>query len=93
MHESLQAYRKQFVRVLVRFRSEYASPMREYFPDCTIDDANEGHMHMSIEVPMQERHWQGLLLSFGDAVTVIDPPEYRDLLSTIAQNFLRNCDM
>lgn len=93
MKDSEQAYYKTSIDIEVHFAKEDSGLMREYFPDCPIEELNEHECRLFIHVPSGERLWKALLLSFGNRVKVIGPESYQKELIETAQNFLSNYDI
>ena len=93
MKESEQAYYRTSIPIEVQFANEGTALMKEYFPDCPIEQISEDTKRMFIDVPAKERLWKALLLSFGNRVKVIGPEEYKKELIQIVQNFLSNYDI
>ena len=92
MRESEQAYYKTCIPIEIQFLHEDAALMKEYFPDCVVEEVSETKSRMILEVPAKERLWKALLLSFGDRVTVVGPEEYQKELILTAKKFLSNYD-
>lgn len=92
MKESEQAYYKTCIPIEIQFLHEDAALMKEYFPDCAVEEISETKSRMILEVPAKERLWKALLLSFGDRVTVMGTEEYKNELILTAQKFLSNYD-
>lgn len=93
MKASEQAYYKTCIHIEVHFKKEETGLMEEYFPDCPAEEIGENLCRIFIDVPAKERLWKALLLSFGDRVKVIGPPDYRDELVKTAQKFFSNYDI
>lgn len=93
MKESEQVYYQSCIHIEVQFSHEEASLMKEYFPDCPVEQISETTSRIFIDVPAKERLWKALLLSFGDRVKVIGPEEYKQELIKTAQKFLSNYDI
>lgn len=92
MKESEQAYYKTCIPIEIQFLHEDTALMKEYFPDCAVEEISETKSRMILEVPAKERLWKALLLSFGDRVTVVGPEEYKKELILTAKKFLSNYD-
>ena len=74
--------------------SEKEIPLiEEYFPDSVIEKLSSQKCKTHIHVPAKERLWKALLLSFGDAVTVVSPKDYKEELIKTAGTFLSNYDI
>ena len=74
--------------------SETEIPLiEEYFPDSIIEKLPSRKCKTHIHVPAKERLWKALLLSFGDAVTVVSPKNYKEELIKTAGTFLSNYDI
>lgn len=93
MEVSEQDYYRTCVQIEVQFANEETALMEEYFPDCQIKQMSENTKSIFIDVPVKERLWKALLLSFGNKVKVIGPEEYKKELIRTAQNFLSNYDI
>ena len=93
MEVSEQDYYRTCVQIEVQFANEETALMEEYFPDCQIKQISENTKSIFIDVPVKERLWKALLLSFGNKVKVIGPDEYKKELIRTAQNFLSNYDI
>ena len=93
MEVSEQDYYRTCVQIEVQFANEETALMEEYFPDCQIKQISENTKSIFIDVPVKERVWKALLLSFGNKVKVIGPEEYKKELIRTAQNFLSNYDI
>lgn len=93
MEVSEQDYYRTCVQIEVQFANEETALMEEYFPDCQIKQISENTKNIFIDVPVKERLWKALLLSFGNKVKVIGPEEYKKELIRTAQNFLSNYDI
>ncbi len=92
MAESEKAYYKTCIDIEVHFHEGERGLMEEYFPDCPAEELGEGRYRIFIHVPAKERLWKALLLSFGNRVTVVSPPEYVKELKETARKFLSNYD-
>jgi len=92
MKESEQAYYKTCIDIEVHFNESESNLMQEYFPDCPIEKIGEKICRIIINVPAKERLWKALLLSFGNRVKVMSPPEYVNELVKTAAKFLSNYD-
>lgn len=77
MEVSEQDYYRTCVQIEVQFANEETALMEEYFPDCQIKQISENTKSIFIDVPVKERLWKALLLSFGNKVKVIGPEEYK----------------
>ena len=93
MEVSEQDYYRTCVQIEVQFANEETALMEEYFPDCQIKQISENIKSIFIDVPVKERLWKALLLSFGNKVKVIGPEEYKKELIRTAQNFFSNYDI
>ena len=93
MEVSEQDYYRTCVQIEVQFANEETALMEEYIPDCQIKQISENTKSIFIDVPVKERLWKALLLSFGNKVKVIGPEEYKKELIRTAQNFLSNYDI
>ena len=93
MKESEQAYYRTCIHIEVHFLHEETSLMKEYFPDCPVEQISETTSRIFIDVPAKERLWKALLLSFGDKVKIAGPEEYKQELIETAQKFLSNYDI
>ncbi len=93
MKESEQAYYQTCIHIEVQFDRDESGLIREYFPDCPVEEVDDRTCRINIDVPARERLWKALLLSFGNRVKVIGPVDYRDELIATAQNFLSNYDI
>lgn len=93
MKESEQAYYKTCIHIEVQFDRDESGLIKEYFPNCPVEEIDDRMCRINIDVPAKERLWKALLLSFGSRVKVIGPEDYRDELITTAQNFLSNYDI
>ncbi len=93
MRESEQKYYGTCVPIDVCCKKEDKLILEEYFSDAKLIEMETGDYKMTLNVPATERLWQALLLSFGDKVRIIGPPEYKDKLIDTARNFLSNYDI
>lgn len=93
MKESEQAYYDTCIHIEVQFMKNETSLIKEYFPDCPIEQIDENLCRIFIDVPAKERLWKALLLSFGDKVKVIGPESYKEELIKTAKKFLSNYDI
>lgn len=93
MKESEQAYYQTCIHIEVHFFYEEANLMKEYFPDCPVEQISETTSCIFIDVPAKERLWKALLLSFGNRVKIVGPEEYKQELIETAQKFLSNYDI
>lgn len=93
MKEAEQAYYKTCNSIEIHFVEESIPLMKEYFPDCKIEQLEGNQYRLFLNVPQNERLWKALLLSFGDKVTVVSPVEYKQELIQTAQKFLSNYDI
>lgn len=93
MKDSETAYYQTCIPIEVQFDNENINLMSEYFPDCQTEKLTESTSRIFIHVPVKERLWKALLLSFGDHVKVIGPEEYKQELIRTAKNFLSNYDI
>lgn len=83
MKESELAYYKTCIHIEVQFADEETSLIKEYFPDCPVEQISGTMSRIFIDVPAKERLWKALLLSFGNRVKVIGPEEYKQELLLI----------
>jgi predicted DNA-binding transcriptional regulator YafY len=93
MKEAERAYYKTCSSIEINFAEESIPLIKEYFPDCNIEQLTVNKYRLFINVPQNERLWKALLLSFGDKVTVVSPAEYKQELIETAQKFLSNYDI
>ena len=93
MKDSEQAYYQTCIHIEVQFDNENIGLMKEYFPDCLVEEIAEKRCRIYIDVPAKERLWKALLLSFGNKVKVIGPEEYKKELIETAKRFLSNYDI
>ena len=92
MKEAELAYYKTCIDIEIIFSEKEIPLIEEYFPDSVIEKLSSHKCKTHIHVPAKERLWQALLLSFGDAVTVISPKNYKEELIKTAKTFLSNYD-
>lgn len=93
MKESEQEYYHTCIHIEVQFDNEYTNLMSEYFPDCPAERHTETTSRIFIDVPVKERLWKALLLSFGNKIKVVGPEEYKKELIETAKKFLSNYDI
>ena len=93
IEESQEAYVQTGIHIEVRFNPEESGLIEEYFPDCPIENLEDGECRIFLDVPENERLWKALLLSFGSRVRVVAPESYKNELIKTAQNFLSNYDI
>ena len=92
MKEAELEYYKTCIDIEIIFDEKEIPLIEEYFPDSVIEKLSSHKCKTHIHVPAKERLWQALLLSFGDAVTVISPKNYKEELIKTAKTFLSNYD-
>ncbi len=93
MKEAELAYYKTCIDIEIIFSEKEIPLIEEYFPDSVIEKLSSQKCKTHIHVPAKERLWKALLLSFGDAVTVISPKNYKEELIKTAKSFLSNYDI
>ncbi len=92
MKEAELAYYKTCINIEIIFSEKEIPLIEEYFPDSVIEKLSSQKCKTHIHVPAKERLWKALLLSFGDAVTVVSPKDYKEELIKTAGTFLSNYD-
>ena len=92
MREAEIAYYKTCIDIEIVFSEAEIPLIEEYFPDSVIEKLSSHKCKTHIHVPAKERLWKALLLSFGDAVTVVSPKDYKEELIKTAGTFLSNYD-
>lgn len=90
MRKAEREYFATCVPIDIRFAPEQQGLMAEYFPDCPVERVSDAECRIELNVPLKERLWKALLLSFGDKVRVVGPPEYVRELTDTARAFLRS---
>ena len=93
MKEAELAYYKTCIDIEIIFSEKEIPLIEEYFPDSVIEKLSSQKYKTHIHVPAKERLWKALLLSFGDAVTVVSPKDYKEELIKTAETFLSNYDI
>ncbi|EMB21759.1 helix-turn-helix transcriptional regulator [Treponema denticola] len=93
MKEAELAYYKTCIDIEIIFSEKEIPLIEEYFPDSVIEKLSSQKCKTHIHVPAKERLWKALLLSFGDAVTVVFPKDYKEELIKTARTFLSNYDI
>ena len=93
MKEAELAYYKTCINIEIIFSEKEIPLIEEYFPDSVIEKLPSKKCKTHIHVPAKERLWKALLLSFGDAVTVVSPKDYKEELIKTAKTFLSNYDI
>ena len=93
MKEAELAYYKTCIDIEIVFSETEIPLIEEYFPDSIIEKLPSRKCKTHIHVPAKERLWKALLLSFGNAVTVVSPKDYKEELIKTAQSFLANYDI
>ena len=93
MKEAELAYYKTCIDIEIIFSEKEIPLIEEYFPDSVIEKLSSKKCKTHIHVPAKERLWKALLLSFGDAVTVVSPKDYKEELIKTAETFLSNYDI
>ena len=93
MREAELAYYKTCIDIEIVFSETERPLIEEYFPDSVIETLPSQKYKTHIRVPAKERLWKALLLSFGNAVTVVSPKDYQTELVKTAKNFLSNYDI
>lgn len=93
MKKSEHEYYDTCISIEVEFLQDEYELIEEYFPDFPIVKISEELYKVTIRVPAKERLWKALLLSFGNHVKVISPPDYKKELIETAQKFLSNYDI
>ena len=93
MKEAELAYYKTCIDIEIIFSEKEIPLIEEYFPDSVIEKLSSKKCKTHIHVPAKERLWKALLLSFGDAVTVVSPKDYKEELIKTAGTFLSNYDI
>ena len=92
MREAEFAYYKTCIDIEIVFSEMEIPLIEEYFPDSVIETLPSQKYKTHIRVPAKERLWKALLLSFGNAVTVVSPKDYQAELVKTAKSFLANYD-
>ena len=92
MKEAELAYYKTCIDIEIVFSETEIPLIEEYFPDSIIEKLPSRKCKTHIHVPAKERLWKALLLSFGDAVTVVSPKDYKEELIKTAKIFFTNYD-
>ena len=92
MKEAELEYYKTCINIEIIFSEKEIPLIEEYFPDSVIEKLPSKKCKTHIHVPAKERLWKALLLSFGDAVTVVSPKDYKEELIKTAGTFLSNYD-
>ena len=92
MKEAELAYYKTCINIEIIFSKKEIPLIEEYFPDSVIETLPSQKYKTHIRVPAKERLWKALLLSFGNAVTVVSPKDYQAELVKTAKRFLANYD-
>ena len=90
MAQSEQAYYQLCQPIEVHFKASSKGLMMEYFPDCPMKAVAPDTYQILINVPLRERLWKALLLSFGDEVEIIGPKAYKEELLRTAKRFIRH---
>nr|WP_255810148.1 WYL domain-containing protein [Treponema denticola] len=93
MKEAELAYYKTCINIEIIFSEKEIPLIEEYFPDSVIEKLSSHKCKTHIHVPAKERLWKALLLSFGDAVTVVSPKDYKEELIKTAKIFFTNYDI
>ena len=93
MKEAELAYYKTCIDIEIVFSETEIPLIEEYFPDSVIEKLSSQKCKTHIHVPAKERLWKALLLSFGDAVTVVSPKDYKEELIKTAKTFFTNYDI
>ena len=92
MKEAELEYYKTCINIEIIFSEKEIPLIEEYFPDSVIEKLPSKKCKTHIHVPAKERLWKALLLSFGDAVTVVSPKDYKEELIKTAKIFFTNYD-
>lgn len=71
------------VTIILRCKEKLKSKCREYFHAAIIEEYDNGDFECKIVVPENEQFWYGVILSFGENVKVVAPPE---LVNRIKEN-------
>lgn len=87
MEKADQEYAQTSVPIEVHFLKEDRGLIEEYFPDSQIEAVSGEECRVWIVVPVRERLWKALLLSFGDKVWIVSPEAYKHELVETAQRF------
>ena len=93
MKEAELAYYKTCIDIEIIFSEKEIPLIEEYFPDSVIEKLPSQKCKTHIHVPAKERLWKALLLSFGDAVTVVSPKAYKEELIKTTKIFFTNYDI
>ena len=84
--EHQNKYRERFgdiPLIKLKFIPEMKYIVEEYFRDSSQDILEDGSILMSVKIP--EDYWlYGMILSYGDAVEVIEPVHIREIIKNIA---------
>lgn len=92
MKECDEAYYRTCRQIEIHFSKESIGLMEEYFPDSKIELLKGDTYRVFLNLPLNERLWKALLLSFGNKITVISPVELKQELINTAKSFLANYD-
>ncbi len=83
-----RAYLDTSASVELRCLSGDIALVEEYFPGCQKQLLSGDEYAVYLHVPLTERLWQALLLSFGGRVRVVNPAAYREKLLGLAEGFI-----
>ena len=92
MAQAENAYYQICETIEVHFKEQSKGLMMEYFPDCPMKVLSHDTYQILINVPLRERLWKALLLSFGDEVEVVGPKAYKEELLRAAKGFIKRND-
>ncbi|MGL6199134.1 MAG: helix-turn-helix transcriptional regulator [Lachnospiraceae bacterium] len=93
LYEKEQEYYKNCEHIIVWCPNENIGLLEENFPDANFLQQEDGSWIMDLCVPLKEKMWQALLIGLGNSIKILAPLHYRNMLISIAKNFINNYDI
>jgi len=81
---------RNYVDVKAECSNDIRVQLEDYFPNAEFHHKGEEHFTMRFSVPEHERHWFGLLLSFGSQIKVLEPESVVQRINGIANEISKN---
>lgn len=79
---------RQYTDVFVKCKEKACSKVQEYLKGIILENLSDGDTFMKLTVVENEQFWIGTLLSLGDDVEVIEPPQIRQRLLEAASKIV-----
>lgn len=90
LEDLLSETTQKMVTITLYCKAEILVSLQDYFHNGTIEKQTEEGFVFTFEVPMGERFWFGILMSFGDQLKVLSPKSVQQRLLTYAEKIKNN---